>query len=397
MSREAILNAKVWPRIGMDHAPTKNAELLANSYYKAELATQLLLYDRIIIPTNDFGIVPILANWMGYSTFVNALLSKSVEFIRLNSCLGYVGNGIGLSLFRIEPGDSKELYWWQTTMFGELNTSLELQLLNSMPEISKSEVNRLHDLVITSTSEFQFENDDFIKNVANESYLDAQQTQSIREKIAAYYKSNSPINLNHLPGVNGNQMRASGIEIINDAVDLILRVAEVNIEIELAAIASGADIFTSSKTEDILYSKLNRERLGHESIKGLTQLFELTNLPNIESVVANDKLHFSDVWLARSSKNAKSFRKWFRKATIEDARDIEKAYVDSLNKIPSVASLPTKTLRFVVTTAAGLVWPPAGLAAGAVDNFFLEKWLSGYNPRLFIDEMRKLDINAKTT
>lgn len=393
MSREAILNAKVWPRIGLDHAPSKNVELLSNFCYKAELATQLLLYDRIVIPTNDFGIIPILVNWMGYSTLIDALLSKTIEFVRMNSCLGYAGNGNGLNLFRIEPGGTKVFDWWQTSMFGELDTSLELQLVNSLSWMSKSEVNKLHVRVISNTSEFYFENDDFKKNVANESYLDAQQTPFIREQIIEHYKSNSPINLAHLPEVEVNQMRVSGIDEINDAVDLVLRVAEVNMEIEIAATVNGADIFTSAKTEDILNSKLQRARSGQESTKGLTQLFELTNLPNIELVVANNKLPFSDVWSVRSSKNATKFREWFRKARVEDARDIEKAYVDSLSKIPSVASLPTKTLRFVVTAVAGLLEPFTGLVTGAVDNFFLEKWLSGYNPRLFIDEMRKLEIN----
>ena len=66
MPREKILNAKVWPRIGLDHAPSKNSQLLLNNSYKAELAVQLLLYDQVVIPTNDFGIIPILESWMGH-------------------------------------------------------------------------------------------------------------------------------------------------------------------------------------------------------------------------------------------------------------------------------------------------------------------------------------------
>lgn len=397
MPREKILNAKVWPRIGLDHAPSKNSQLLLNNSYKAELAVQLLLYDQVVIPTNDFGIIPILESWMGHSTFIDALSSKSIEFVRTNDCLGYAGNGNGLNLFVMKPGDTKPFEWWQQAMFGGIEESLEIQLANSFPKMPYRNIQVLNDLVLSNTSKFHCENENFIKNVANESYVDAMKTPFIRDQIIEFYESKNLIKLTHLPEVQANQMRVSGIEEINDAVDLVLRVAEVNMEIQLAVNTNGADIFTSAKTEDILNSKIDRAMSGHESVRGLTQLFELAGVPNIELAVANDLLEFSDIWKVRTSKNSTKFREWFRKAQIESASDIEKAYVEALSVIPSVASLPIKTLRFVVTTIAGSLEPITGIVAGAVNSYFIDKWLSGYNPRLFIDEVRTLEIDRKKT
>ena len=70
-------------------------------------------------------------------------------------------------------------------------------------------------------------------------------------------------------------------------------------------------------------------------------------------------------------------RKWLREANPQSARDIEKAYVQVLGKSTLADSLPLRTLRFAITTIAGLN-PIIGLVAGAIDNFFFDKWLSGY-------------------
>lgn len=397
MPRETILNAKIWPRIGLDHAPTKNSELLKNARYKAELATQLLLYDRIVIPTNDFGIVPVLTAWIGLPNIYTLLESNSLTFIRQNGFLGYAGNGNGLNLFTMEEGDERSFEWWQKALFGTMPDALGLQIEHSLTSLASPDHNRLHDMIISHTTEFSMKNEDFIQRIANESYADVLRTPELKKVLTDYYPKGFTAALNRLPEVGPDQMRVSGIEVVNDPVDFILRIAEVNLEMAMSVQANNADIYTSEKTEKIFNSKIARCAAGHNVVDGFMRLLELINVPDIENAIINNNLIFDDVLKVRSSKNGTMFRQWLQQADIEEARDLEKAYVASLQEVPFINTLPGKTLRFIVTTAVGALQPVAGLVSGCADSYFVEKWLSGYAPKLFIDEMRALMINKKAT
>ena len=55
-----------------------------------------------------------------------------------------------------------------------------------------------------------------------------------------------------------------------------------------------------------------------------------------------------------------------------------------------VQSLPSRAVRFALTTAAGAVVAVLGLAVSVVNSFFVEKYLGGYRPKLMLDEIRRL-------
>ena len=282
-------------------------------------------------------------------------------------------------------------------MFGQLPDALGLQIEHSLPNVVQTDRNRLYNMVLSSSTEFSMRNEDFIQNIANESYTDALRTPELKKELTDYYPKGITLALNRLTDVGPDQMRVSGIEVINDPVDLLLRIAEVNIEIAISVQAQNADIYTSEKTEKILKSKIERCAGGHDVLDGFTRLLELTNAPDIESAIIRDSLSFDDILKVRSSKNGTMFREWLRMAKVEDARDLEKAYVASLQDVPLVNSLPVKALRFIITAAAGAIGPVTGIVAGVIDSFFVEKWLTGYAPKLFIDEMRNLKIDKETT
>ena len=396
MSSNTILNAKVWPRIGLDHAPTKNLELLRNARYRAELATQFLLYDQVVLPTNDFGIVPVLVEWMGISTVFEALERNCLEFVRFDQGMGYAGNGNALSLFTVEPGKGKTFQWWQQAVFGPTPDALELQIRNNPLSIRPSDVRRLRDMVLERTTQFSMVNDEFMRQVVEESYQDIQKTPALTRELLRFYPDKAELGLTRLPDVGPDQMRVSGVETVNDAADLVLRVAEVNLEICIAVHARNADIYTSERMEDILTAKLVRSALGHTLRDAFVRLLELANVPDVEKAIEDSSLSFEELWRARCSKKAIGFRKWLRDASVEDASELAKAYVASLENIPKVKTFKAKCLRFILTAAAGVGSLPAGLAISAVDSFFLERWLHGYSPKFFIDEMRKLTIKDRT-
>ena len=69
----------------------------------------------------------------------------------------------------------------------------------------------------------------------------------------------------------------------------------------------------------------------------------------------------------------------------------------ALGKKSFYVSLPARLVRFALTSTIGAPSPPAGLALGASDSFFVEQWLRGYSPKLFLDQLSGLfpDLPSK--
>src|SRR5947208_3226263 len=81
---------------------------VANSTPARELfATQLLLYDTVFIPTNDFAILPVLLHWCGLDGLRSLLNCGALGFVRPNNLLCYMGGGAGLAVYKIDENQAK--------------------------------------------------------------------------------------------------------------------------------------------------------------------------------------------------------------------------------------------------------------------------------------------------
>ena len=138
--------------------------------------------------------------------------------------------------------------------------------------------------------------------------------------------------------------------------------------------------------------KLTRYNVDRSILEGFINLLELHNIPDIRSAIISNDIDLSQIWRLRQRKVSSDFRKWLREADPQSISDLEKAYIRVIGKITQADSLPVRSLRFAITSIAGLN-PISGLIAGFVDNFFVDKWLSGYSPRLFFDELSNLFVN----
>jgi hypothetical protein len=358
-----------------------------------------LLYETVVVPTNDFGIVPTLINWFGQKKFEEVLEAEAIKFVRRKGILGYVGNGNGISAFTILPGESSGFEWWQEAIFGQnIQTSIELQLKHMCPFISGKQRQKLTQEVNSLSTALTYDSDFFMKNIVHESYTDIMNNEKLSKLILeGIRKKSNRVDLTWLDGVEANQMRVLRQEgLIKDAVDLVLRVAEINMEIVMATTAGNADIFTSEGAEEIMAGKLSRHKIDKALVESFASLLELNNIPDIRQAVISDDIDLSTIWSLRQKKIASQFRKWLREANPQNGRDLEKAYVQILGKTTLADSLPLRVLRFAVTSFAGIN-PVAGLVVGAIDNFFVDKWLSGYSPKLLLDELTKLFEGKKAT
>jgi hypothetical protein len=226
-----------------------------------------------------------------------------------------------------------------------------------------------------------------MKNIVHESYTDIMSNDRLSKSVLVDEK---PANLTKLGGVTANQMRVLDQEgLIKDSIDLVLRVAEINMEIIMATQMGNADIFTSEGSQDVLAGKLSRYNVDKSLLDGFSSLLELNNIPDIRHAIISNDVDLPTIWSLRQKRVSSQFRNWLREANPQSSREMEKEYVNVLGKNTLAESLPIRTIRFAITTAAGIN-PIAGLVAGAIDNFFVDKWLSGYSPKLLLDELSKL-------
>lgn len=392
MTSESIVDNRLFVRLDLDHSLRANSFFQTNVVNRAHLISQLLLFETIIVPTNDFGIVPTLINWFGLNKFEEVIEAEAIKFVRRKGILGYAGNGNGISAVTILPGENSGFEWWQEAIFGQnTTTSIELQLKHMCPFISGKQRQKLTEKVNSFSTALTYDNDFFKKNIVDESYTDIMNNERLSKLILERTRrKTNQVDLTRLDDVEANQVRFLKQEgLINDAADLVLRIAEINMEIIMATAVGNADIFTSEGAEEVIAGKLSSNKIDKSLIESFTSLLELNNIPDIRQAVISDDIDLPTIWPLRQKKIALQFRKWLREANPQNGRELEKAYVNILGKTTLADSLPLRAIRFAVTSIAGIN-PAIGLVAGAIDNFFVDKWLSGYSPKLLLDELSKL-------
>lgn len=393
MKSDSIIDSRLFIRLDLDISLKANFLFQINSRSRAHLANQLLLYDKIIIPTKDFGIVPILINWLGLKTFNKALDSDTFLFLRTKALLGYAGGGKGLMEFTILEGATKKFSWWQNAMFGELDTAIEEQLKNMCPFISRQDRTRLVEKTISKSKKVEYDNDFFMKNIVHETYTDIMNNKSLSMYVVQDSKRKSgKIALTRLQGIDPKQVRVLNLDSIKDPVDLVLRIAEINMEIYMSTLSDNADLFTSYGAELLLRDKLIRAGIGSNYLDGFLSLLELNDIPDIGKAILSDSISLLDIWKIREKRISKKFRKWLRKASTNDMRTLEKLYIESLGNKALINSLPLRIFRFAITSMVGALNLGVGLLTGTVDSFFVDQWLAGYSPKLFLDELSRIKI-----
>jgi len=394
---ESVIDSRLFNKIDLNNAVEVNSAVAANRGMLGHLTSQLLLYDRVVIPTYDFGIVPALISWLGIDLYEELMQLGALTFMRRRGLLGYVGNGNAISTFGIEQGERRPLPWWARALFSDNDESIELQLNNSADPLGHNDVERVLAPTLAQSVNLEYENDFFIENIANESYTDVMRSPWLSRYVldTSVRRDDGSVDLRWLPQVGPDQMRVLRADgRIRDPVDLVLRVAEVNMELLMADQAGGADLMTSQGSERLLQEKIRRAGASQEVLNGFMNLLELNGLPDIRAGIVDGTVSVSDLWWIRNGPDAQQFRKWLRDEGPRDANEFVGAYIRALGRETLADKVPVRLLRLAITSVAGLIpgvgGLVGGLAADAVDSFFVEKWLEGYSPKLFIDELQSL-------
>lgn len=392
MPATSVVDSKLLVRLDLSNALASNLRFGGDLRNLAHLSSQLLLYEQVLIPTHDFGIVPALLSWLGVDLLEDMLKSHALKFVRQARHLGYVGNGNGISTFEIHAGDAP-LPWHEEARFALSPRAIELQLANGAVSLTESERDRLSALTLHKSVDIPYDAKSFTNHVVGETYRDILESQSLAAYVrrANKVRPDKAIDLTWLPQVGPAQLRTLGRDgAVNDPIDLVLAIAEINMQIMIAQKEHDADLHAAPGTENLLREKLRRAGVSTTALDGFIQLLELNSLPDIRQPLLAGEVTPAELWTVRQTNRGRRFRQWLREAQTQDARELEKAYVDALAQRNLGDNLPLRVLRFAVTSTAGFLSGPGGIIAGAFDSFFFESWLKGFSPRIFFDDLRHL-------
>lgn len=177
----------------------------------------------------------------------------------------------------------------------------------------------------------------------------------------------------------------------------------------------GHDVLDTSVLADMgfkSYNKYSIYNISESSIKqiesamkisdGTSQIFKIENVPDIKSLVLDNILSFDSVFDLRYKSVAKSFRKWINSVSNnEDALPITKEYIDAITgKHKFFESSGGKFMKILgmFGIGAGLgafLGPISDLGLGLFDTYILDGILKGWNPQMFVDQIRKSQSSSK--
>ena len=133
----------------------------------------------------------------------------------------------------------------------------------------------------------------------------------------------------------------------------------------------------------------SREYAAEATVERLTRVLELKGFPALGEALSRGKLNLARLLEVRNDSKVDEFRRWLANVQAVPDEDLAARVNDLRARLSGLADSPAaKVVRFVVTTAVGLVpgiGPIAGALLGALDMFALEKLLGKPGPVSFVN------------
>lgn len=337
-----------------------------------------VLYDEIVIPTDDFMSLAVLVGVLGVGPVSEMLDAGVIRFVRAKGALAYIGNGGGLLAYKIRSPDGIE-----SPFAAPLEESI-MWALNGLNSVDKTQAKNISDKVIMSTKEISLTVDGSL--IREQTYADILASSYLRDKF------HLTGNLSSIPGIAGDQVRIyDGLdsEADQDQISTLLKLAFANLEMRLADLAECSDVSTGSPTGHLLRGKQERAR-AQQLEQGKAALKEIANIPDIGTWMLSDPKQIVQLLKLRSSSSGIAFRKWFHEAMENGDGNIAKAYIELLSEVPPLQKPSSRALRFLVTAGWGIVEPISGTIAAAADNFLIDRFLNRSSPKFFLENLKQL-------
>jgi hypothetical protein len=345
------------------------------NYIKETLCEELILHDSLAIPTQDYLTACGLALIVGERSLITLLEQKKITFVRLRGVYGYVrGAGPDGALVTFEDPDRKR------PQDSDIESSVDAGLRVISARLQ--EERKLRDLLVRNSMPFELSQ--IVDSIKHDVYNDLRGTSLWKTDFEMANKD-----LLALPGLEQMQVRVigPGARPGEDPIDALLALARYNIELHLARVLSCTTTSSSSPLGDLLEIKARRITRTDVTAANLWSLLEVNGIPDLGKLDFVGTSFFEDFLKLCSSRQADGFRGWFHENKELNEREILREYVGLLREVPWVQRLPSKILRFAVTTGLGFV-PGLGHVASFLDTFVIEEMLKGRSPRFFMDDLR---------
>ncbi len=344
------------------------------------LCEDLILHDQILVPTQDYLTACGLILIIGEKGFIELLERDKLKFIRTRGGIGFIsGKGPAeLGCFSTpknhHPSDSPI----------ERSADAGLKVIGDRIKEKK----KLHELIVQHS--LPIESSIILEAVKRESVQDLKCTNLWRPE----YESNDP-DFIILPKSNKISVQVMGTNDPKENIkNALLALAFYNSDLYLAEKFECQDISPFFPIGDLLDIKEERLSKSTGYSDKFWTLLEVNGVPNFSQIDLTQGSNFSDFLNVTTNKNAKDFRNWFHTNKELSEKEILREYIGALQQVPWIQNLPSKTLRFIVTSFAGLV-PVLGQAISIFDTFIVDRLFRGKSPKFFIDDLTNIKGNLK--
>lgn len=385
-----------------------NDPLYATQIDIGELIESLIFYKKVILPLN-YSALKDLVLQLGYETLVQLIQEGYLQIEYMPNQVGVVTNTRGI-----------------TQMHGPLIFSSPKQVLQNatvtiMQEITgkdgkgRRQGNRLTEIIaeaevplsILDSIKSDFVNKEYVSQVIKASishecpsYPNLENLSYELEKVNDQYVAHSNINFGIANGIYHKTISPKHSSITHG--HLLNKLTNQKLNFHLAS-KHESEIRVGKLDSDVM--KINFTDLIKKSVKSQANIssfadFTLDNGNAIrESVLSGQKNVAEFLPLI---KKADKFKDWLIKQP--DDANLIKEYYKEVTAESFVDKLPSKTFRFGIFSAGGMVIDSlgagglgtlAGLSLSALDTFILDKLLKGWKPNQFVEEQLKKELIKK--
>ncbi len=145
----------------------------------------------------------------------------------------------------------------------------------------------------------------------------------------------------------------------------------------------GGDFVTSEVTSSIIQARhiefLRRSDINVDSRRQFIEVV-LPDSPSLAEVIDSGERSFDEFLLLLD--RAGRFKDWLKKVNPDEG--LVRSYMRDISSEGWIQRLPAKSMRYILMHALDATNPGAGIVAGFMDNFVVDKLLSGWRPNHFI-------------
>lgn len=368
-----------------------------------QISEALLYYQRVHLII-DRGTLLALLRQIGARLLMTLLGRDSLTAVYCPENLGTHTESLGsLGTMKVHTYAAYEVVGHESKRLGTLQDRIEYDIRASGE--SKSDASRLAKKFLKLVPVRRLSGDHFLKGgipaAARRDLQDASSVrESIRQALAAIiggYEAetthfrfevvDSEIGMHVFENIDFESINrrrsqlATPLEPITNAL-LLAHVLDARADVALASFYGG-DFITSAVTSRIVQVQhaelLRRTGLNADALRQFTEIV-LPETPTLAEVIDAGERSIDDFFslLDRASK----FKQWL--SGVNPDEGLVRTYLQEAASTDWIERLPSKCVRFMLSTALGATHPPAAALAGLLDSFVLDKVLAGWRPNHFV-------------